>query len=456
MNDSKTLITAACAMLVALTAQAAVSPEEAARLGKDLTPVGAEMAGNKDGSIPAYSGGLTTAPDGFVANSGNYVDPFKDEKPLFSITAQNMAQYADKLSEGQKLLLTRNPAYRMDIYPTHRTAAFPEHVLQSTIKNATTAKTTAGGIGVEGASGGLPFPIPQDGYEVMWNHLLTYQGDVIDFPIKAGYAGKDGHYVLTSDSPIHYELPYYQPNNPLKDKIYFRIFSAPTAPGALAGQLFSYTDPLDFSKADRHAYQYIPGQRRVKVTPEFSYDTPNPGGAGLITFDDVALYSGKMDRYAFKLLGKKEMYIPYNNYRALCKAPSEVFGPGYLKPEVMRYELHRVWVVEATLLPGKRHIYKKRMFYWDEDGYGYGMTDAYDNADKLLRHGYIPGMQLYDKKVPWAFNFVFNDFSSNVVVGEFCAGTPVKAGIGNGGPGATRAWSEAEWSPEAMAGRGVR
>lgn len=452
MKHYKTLIASMLAM-AAFTAQAAVSPEEAARLGKDLTLFGAEKAGNKDGTIPEYTGGLTTPPADYVAGSGKYVDPFKNEKPLFSITSKNMAQYADKLSEGQKMLLQRNPEYRMDVYPTHRTAAFPDNVLEATVKNALTAKTTAGGIGVEGTAGGLPFPIPKDGYEVMWNHLLRYEGDAFDYQVQAGYAGRDGRFVLTADALIHNESPYYQPNSPVKDSIYYRITSNVAGPGALAGVQQVYSDPLDFSKADRRAYQYIPGQRRVKVSPEFAYDTPQPGGAGLITFDDISLFSGKMDRFSFKLIGKKEMYIPYSLYNVVGKPHAASMGPGYIKPELMRFELHRVWVVEANLLPGKRHIYKKRVFYWDEDGFGAGMSDQYDNAGKLLRNGSILNVQFYDKKIPYNFSFSHNDFSANVVASSYPSG-PIKAGLS--GPGASRAWSQPEWAPDALAGRGIR
>ena len=45
--------------LALLAANGAAPQDGAERLGKDLTPVGAIKAGNKDGSIPAWDGGLT-------------------------------------------------------------------------------------------------------------------------------------------------------------------------------------------------------------------------------------------------------------------------------------------------------------------------------------------------------------------------------------------------------------
>src|SRR5690606_2921401 len=162
---------------------AAVTAEEAAELGKSLTPWGAILAGNAEGTIPAYEGGLRQAPAGFQPDTGFWVDPFKDEKPLFRITAANVEQYADKLSEGQKELLRKNPdTWYMDIYPSHRTTAYPQEVVDATIRNATNCKIEKDGLAVSpDCRGGLPFPIPKTGNEVMWNQQLRYK-------IGSGYA----------------------------------------------------------------------------------------------------------------------------------------------------------------------------------------------------------------------------------------------------------------------------
>jgi hypothetical protein len=99
-----------------------VTADEAKQLGTTLTQVGAEKAGNKEGTIPEYTGGLTTAPAGFDKGKGVRPDPFASEKPVASIDAKNMDKYADKLSEGTKALMQANADYRIDVYPTHRTA----------------------------------------------------------------------------------------------------------------------------------------------------------------------------------------------------------------------------------------------------------------------------------------------------------------------------------------------
>ena len=62
---TKAALCAALALSVT-NAFAKVPESELARLGQDLTPSGAEKAGNADGTIPAWTGGLTEAPAGFV------------------------------------------------------------------------------------------------------------------------------------------------------------------------------------------------------------------------------------------------------------------------------------------------------------------------------------------------------------------------------------------------------
>ncbi|MGH8334730.1 MAG: DUF1329 domain-containing protein, partial [Pseudomonas fluorescens] len=125
--------------LSASVTHAAVSSAEAQALKSSLTPLGAERAGNADGSIPAWTGGFTQVPAGFQEGHRAF-DPFKDDKPLYSVTAANMSQYADKLTDGVKQLLKDNPqTFKLDVYPTRRTAAAPQWIYDNTFKNATQA-----------------------------------------------------------------------------------------------------------------------------------------------------------------------------------------------------------------------------------------------------------------------------------------------------------------------------
>ncbi|HEY1092588.1 MAG TPA: DUF1329 domain-containing protein, partial [Burkholderiaceae bacterium] len=133
MNHKHTLTVLALLGLAGAT-QAAVSAEEAKKLGTTLTATGAEKAGNADKSIPDYTGGLTTPPTGYQKGSGIRPDPFAADKPLYSIKAADLAKFDARLTAGTKELLKKYPAtMRVDVYPTHRSIAFPKYVVDNTV-----------------------------------------------------------------------------------------------------------------------------------------------------------------------------------------------------------------------------------------------------------------------------------------------------------------------------------
>src|SRR5690606_19790927 len=97
---------------------AQVSAEQAARLGRDLTPMGAEMAGNAAGSIPAWSGGLAKDSAAFDPQAG-YKDPYAADQPLYSVSHANAAQYREQLSPGQLAMLQRYAdSWKLKVYPS--------------------------------------------------------------------------------------------------------------------------------------------------------------------------------------------------------------------------------------------------------------------------------------------------------------------------------------------------
>jgi hypothetical protein len=408
---------------------AAVPAEEAKQLGATLTEFGAIKAGNKEGTIPAYTGGLTKAPAGFKPNSGYWVDPFKSEKPLFRIDAKNAAQYADKLSEGQKKLLKDNAAYYIDVYPTHRSTSLPDHVLKATVRNATTCKPLKENYAVDPACrGGLPFPIPKSGYEVMWNVMLRYVGDT-GFTTPSGRSwiiDANGKPTITSEQLTKVEKPYYQTKLADRDpQLYWRAYAVTNSPARKAGNAEMIADYLDTVEKPRRAWSYTPGQRRVKLAPEFVYDTPVSALGGVTLYDELFMFSGKMDRFDFKLVGKKEMFIPYNSYKFNfeCKDTSQ-FKQRHADPACERWELHRVWVVESTLKPGMRHAYSKRTYYIDEDSYGAGMFDALDHNGQLYRSMFNTIFQVYDHQIPLALKSVTYDFNRGMyaILGDASVG----------------------------------
>jgi len=445
-------ILAGCLTLASASlALGAVSAEKAAQLGKNLTLMGAEKAGNKEGTIPEYTGGISKPPANYT-KKGWRPDPFEGEKPQFSITAKNMAQYSDKLSDGVKTMLKKYPTFRLDVYPTHRTAAYPKYVTDNTVKAATTAKTTNGGLSFTGAHGGMPFPIPNDGYEAMWNHILHYNGLTYEERYRAYTVDSSGRATMQAEGNVTQEYPYYDPAKPnAKDFYALKVYYV--GPARRVGESFLIIDPIDYGKESRKAWQYLPGQRRTKLAPELAFDTPFSAFGGQITLDDLFLFSGSMERYNMKLLGKKEMYIPYNEYKMIYHTNHEkdLLKANHPNPDLVRWELHRVWVVEATLKPGKRHLYNKQVFYLDEDSWNAALADKYDGRGQLYRVGMNYLTQQYD--VPALFpdcfsivDLVTNSYAINAL--------PAAGQKGILYPG--KSFPAKDWTADSLSGGGIR
>lgn len=382
----RTLIVAAIVSALASinVSSAAVSSDEAAKLKTTLTPLGAEKAGNKDGSIPAWEGAYTKP----IAGSGNgkYPDPFAAEKPSLQISAKNVDQYASKLSEGTVALLKKYPDFRVDIYPTHRTAGAAQTVYDATFKAATSARLSADGLSFEGAWGAIPFPIPKSGNEVMWNHLVNPRPSSYDIDYRNFVGSADGKRTLAGKGELHELYSYYLKDgsaDKYKQVFRFTRFNT-TAPSFKAGEAVVGHDTLDMGK-EPQAWQYLVGQRRVRRTPTIGYDTPDFVASGANYFDEVYGFMGRLDRYQWKLVGKQEMYIPYNNNKFFAVGDEKAFVPYHINPDSARWELHRVWVVEATLAAGKRHVVPKRRYYIDEDSWAVMLMDGYDSEGKLWR-----------------------------------------------------------------------
>lgn len=400
------------AVVVSLPASAAVSADEAAQLKTTLNPMGGEKAGNKDGSIPAWSGGLTTVTPGFV-NGGKRPDPFPSEKPVLTITSKNMEQYADKLTDGVKAMLKKYPdTYRLDIYPTHRTAAAPQYVYDNIFKNATRAKLVDGGAGPQpdGAYGGIPFPIPKSGLEVMWNHILRWRGEAWRWTTNRRQIYGDGKLVLTADSRVDVQMPYYFKNgSPDKfDGIYFKIQVKNVGPAIRAGEAVTGRLNLDDNKSQ--SWVYLMGQRRVRLLPHACCDTPQPASAGVMNFDEQQVWTGGMQRFDWKLVGKKEIYIPYNTNRSLAPTKDEeLINAHHLNPSHVRWELHRVWVVEANVAAGQRHIAPKSRYYVDEDSWNAVLADRWDAKGQLWKTSFLLPIAMPDLPGTVDLTFGFYD-----------------------------------------------
>lgn len=379
-----------CATTVALMAGvtgafAAVSADEAAKLKTSLTPLGGEKAANNDGSIPAWDGKASVATTPKAGDIPTQV--FAGEKPLLQISAKNMAQYADKLSDGTQALFKKYPdTFRLDVYPTHRTAVAPQYVYDNTFKNATQCKTKAGGNSVEGCFGGIPFPIPKDGFEAIWNYLLRVEAESTEVSFKNIVGTSDGLKTLATQNDQNNQYPYYYKDGSA-DKWtgeYFLQRFSTVAPPFKAGESLVIRDSVD-AATPRQTWQYLVGQRRVRRAPTVAYDTPDFVSSGANYFDEVMGIMGSIDRYQWKLVGKKEMYVPYNTNALVTAKEEDAFAKQHMNPDKLRWELHRVWEVEATVANGKRHAVPKRRYYLDEDTWLLTLMDGYDPEGKLWR-----------------------------------------------------------------------
>lgn len=363
--------------------------------GSKLTPMGAERAGSADGKIPAWDGGLKSAPGGWKEGYG---DPFANEKPLFVITAQNYKQYEKNMAPGQIEMLKKYPdTFKIPVYKSHRTANYPQSVYDQVKANAKTAKLVDGGNGVENFTEVTPFPLPKTGVELVWNHSTRYRGTGAEREVSLVTPQAGGNYTAVTLSE---EFMFI--GDPVENSLFYFLQSV-TAPARLSGTVLLVQETMNQVKEPRRAWIYNAGQRRVRRAPQVAYDGPGTAADGQRTSDGLDVFNGSPDRYEWKLVGKKEMYIPYNAYKLLDTDLSvgDIVQAGHMNPDHTRYELHRVWEVEGTLKDGQRHIYAKRVMYFDEDTYQIAHVDHYDGRDNLWRVAEGHTVQFQDVQIPW-------------------------------------------------------
>jgi hypothetical protein len=389
---------------------------DATLLGTRLTPLGGEREGNAAGTIPAWNGGITQAPAGYAGPGTRHVDPYASDRPLFTITRANLAQHRERLTPGQIALFQTYPdTYAMPVYPTHRSASAPQWVYDNTRNNAARARLVADGNGFVDAYGGIPFPIPQSGVEVVWNHIARYRGVYVVRSASEVAVQRNGSYSpITSRQEALFR--FYDPKGSYAglDNILFYYLSFTRSPARLAGSAVLVHETLDQVQEPRQAWAYSAGQRRVRRAPSLAYDTPIPNADGLRTADDTDMFNGSPDRYDWKLVGKREIYIPYNSYKVSSPDVSyrQLLQPGHLNPAYTRHELHRVWVVEGTLKPSARHVYSRRTLYLDEDSWQIVTADQYDGRGELWRVSMAYLKNYYELPAIWSALDVFHDLQA--------------------------------------------
>lgn len=408
--------------LMAGPLQAKVSPQEAAQLGQQLTCMGAEKAGTAAG-VAAYSGQWLGAAPGMTQTDKRLPsDPYAAEKPLYTITATNLPQYADKLSEGQKAMFRKFPnSFRMQVYPSHRDFRYDDSICQVVAKNAAEAELAADGLSViNGYMGASPFPLPKNGLELLWNAALPAMTHVeyrdtdlaIVYPNGNITWGAQKVWVLArANDPQLRGSPH--------EGLAVMARAATLLPEREKGLMTRVIDKFTMGKEARLAWQYLPATRRVRQAPGFGFDMPMASSANTLTIDDARIFNGSGERYDWQLLGKREIYIPYNNYRLEAASVGDnkyaaLLSTHHPNPDLVRWELHRVWVLEARLKEGFRHLYPRRVFYIDEDSWLFTMADTYDAQGRIWKFNWINNVYQPGPNVFNQFSAFYHDLNSGI------------------------------------------
>ncbi|MNE26988.1 hypothetical protein D3C80_1203780 [compost metagenome] len=310
-------------------------------------------------------------------------------------------------------------SYQMPVYPSHRSARLPAPILADSRTNAGKTTLADSGNGLHDYARGIPFPLPTEGMEVMWNHMTRWRGGSYERFSSIALVRENGavSYIRAQSLVSFAEaVTGLEPNA----NVLFMFKSRVLEPARLAGETVLVHEPVDQVVEPRAAWQYLPAQRRVRRAPMLAYDNSARYSNGLITADNIDGFNGAPDRFDWKLIGKQELYIPYNSYRLGSRSLKldELVKPNHINPAYTRYEKHRVWVVEATLKPGARHIYSKRRFYVDEDSWQIAQVDQYDSRGELWRSSELHAIQHYDH------DFTYNvlETSYDLISGRYYAG----------------------------------
>ncbi|MBV8063143.1 MAG: DUF1329 domain-containing protein [Nevskia sp.] len=419
-----TFIAAAFAAASACASAKAPADKLAQLDGPQYTCMGAERAGSNSG-VAAYTGKFLGGWPGLRNVHGYDPGPYAAERPLYTVTAQNLEQYAAQLGEGQKALLRKYPqGFRLPVYPSHRDFRYPDRVCAIVKQNAATAVLRADGLATVQALGGIPFPFPQNGLEAVyntqrgageWNDAVTY--DIADVYANGSIAwGRTRLRVLVPANDPKLAAPLRSPEQEVLAWFYYEQLLPERDKGIIA----SGDTPDDYQRGQLNAWVYNPGLRRVKQAIDVGADYAVPP-AGLHTVDDESLFNGTPQHFDWKLLGKREMLVPYHAFKVNDPALkyAELIQPQTLNPDDQRYELHRVWVLEGRLKAGERHIYSRRTLYIDEDTWLPLWSDCYDQRGQLWRSSYVdyfysPESQAFERGV-----IVYHDMSSGAYEAQY-------------------------------------
>lgn len=397
MKRTTMLVSALAISALATSALAKVPDAQVNRLGQDLTPMGSEKAG--DGDIPAWTGGLPTVPSNVTYTPGQKLqNPFASDPIKYTVTGANAGQYDAILTEGYKALLKAYPTYKMNVYETRRTCAFPDRFYEANKRNAQVGELVGGGAGISEAIFGSPFPIPNNALEIIWNHTLRYRSFKAVRQFAAAPVTRGGDYTLQivqDEAILQWSDPSAGRAEDLENISIYYIANT-IAPARAAGSVILVYEALNAQVQPRQAWQYSPGTRRVRRAPNIAYDNPGTNSDGLSTSDSFDGYNGAPDRYDWTVLGKTSKLVSANAYDGESTPYAEYLQPLHLNQDRVRYELRRVWEVEAKLRADTRHVYSRRVYANEEDAYQMSTVALYDGRGQLWRVQEMHQIQRYN------------------------------------------------------------
>ena len=397
MKRTTLLVSALAISVFATGALAKVPDAQVNRLGQDLTPMGSEKGG--EGDIPAWTGGLATVPSGVSYKPGDKLaNPFASDAIKYTVTGQNMGQYENVLTPGYAALLKAYPSYKMNVYETRRTCAFPDKYYEATKNNARVGELVGGGAGVSEAIFGTPFPIPNNALEMIWNHTLRYRAFKVVRQFAAAPVTRGGDYTLQivqDEAILQWSDPSASRAEDLNNISLYYIANT-IAPARAAGNVILVYEALNAQVQARQAWQYSPGTRRVRRAPNIAYDNPGTNSDGLSTSDAFDGYNGAPDRYDWTVLGKNVRLVSANGYDGESTPYKDYLQPLHLNQDKVRYEARRVWEFEATLRPNTRHVYSRRVYHNEEDAWQMSGVELYDGRGQLWRVQEMHQIQRYN------------------------------------------------------------
>lgn len=397
MKRTTFLVSALAISAIATSALAKVPEAQVNRLGQDLTPMGSEKAG--EGDIPAWTGGLQTVPSNVSYQPGDKLaNPFESDPIKYTITAQNMGQYEALLTPGYKAMLQTYPSYKMNVYETRRTCAFPDRYYEATKRNAQVGELVGGGSGVSEAIFGTPFPIPNNALEMVWNHTLRYRSFKAVRQFAAAPVTRGGDYTLQivqDEAILAWSDPSKQRAEDLNNISIYYIANT-IAPARAAGNVILVYEALNAQTQPRQAWQYSPGTRRVRRAPNIAYDNPGTNSDGLSTSDAFDGYNGAPDRYDWTVLGKNVRLVSANAYKGESAPYRDYLQAMHINQDNVRYEERRVWEFEAKLRPNTRHVYSRRVYHNEEDAWQISIAELYDGRGQLWRVQEMHQIQRYN------------------------------------------------------------